>query len=125
MSRKVLVVDDSKTIRLILSRFLQELGFQVVEAADGRQALERLRQGDKPSLALVDWNMPEMNGYEFLVQMRADHAFDDVPVMMVTTENELSHVSQALEAGATEYVMKPFNLEIITEKLRLTGCLED
>ena len=124
MAKRALVVDDSKTIRLILSRFLHELGFQVLEAADGRQALDRLHQEGALDLALVDWNMPLMNGYEFLVQMRADHAYDNVPVMMVTTENELSHVAQALEAGATEYVMKPFNLEIITEKLRMAGCID-
>lgn len=122
--KQALVVDDSKTIRMILGRFLKDFGFQVTEAADGRQALDQLRDKGKFDLALVDWNMPEMNGYDFLVQMRANHNYDDVPVMMVTTENELAHVSLALEAGATEYVMKPFNLEIITEKLRMVGCLD-
>lgn len=118
---RALVIDDSKTMRSILGRILQQIGFEVAEAGDGRQGLDRLRQFGKPDLALVDWNMPEMNGCEFVRAVRADPAFSDLRLMMVTTENELSQVAAALDAGADEYVMKPFTREVIVEKLNLLG----
>ncbi len=116
-----LVVDDSSTIRMILKKFLTKLGFQVVEAADGREALERLREMAQADLVLVDWNMPEMNGVDFIRAVRAERAYDAVPLVMVTTNVELEQVAAALEAGANEYVMKPFTLDVIREKLELLG----
>lgn len=119
-----LVIDDSSTMRLILTRFLAKMGFQVVEAANGREALQRLREMGRTDLVLVDWNMPEMNGVDFVRSVRADHSFDDLPLVMVTTNTELEHVAEALEAGANEYVMKPFTMDVIREKLGLLGFLE-
>jgi|ERR1035438_5856556 two-component system chemotaxis response regulator CheY len=114
-----LIVDDSKTVRMILTRLLKEVGFQsFAQAGDGREALDRLRES-KPELVLVDWNMPVMSGFEFLVEMRSHREYDDVTVVMVTTESEMSQVASALEAGANEYVMKPFTKEVIQEKLQL------
>jgi len=116
-----MVVDDSKAIRLILSRNLSEMGYEVSSAADGAEALALLREGI--SLILVDWNMPRMNGLEFLKQLRADPRYSPVTVVMVTTETEVEQMVKALEAGANEYVMKPFTKEIIEDKLRLLGLL--
>lgn len=116
-----LVVDDSKAMRMILKQILKEMGFEVVEAGNGREALERLKQTAKTDLALVDWNMPEMNGFEFVCAVRADRAYDDVRMMMVTTESGISQMVKALEAGANEYVMKPFTKEVIREKLTIMG----
>ena len=119
-----LVIDDSSTMRLILKRFLAKMGFHVVEAANGREALERLREMGQTDLVLVDWNMPEMNGVDFVRSVRADRSFDNLPLVMVTTNTELEHVAEALEAGANEYVMKPFTMDVIREKLGLLGFLE-
>jgi two-component system chemotaxis response regulator CheY len=116
---KALIVDDSKTIRMILTRLLKEVGFQAfAQAGDGREALDRLQES-KPELVLVDWNMPVMSGFEFLVEMRSHRQYDDVVVVMVTTESEMSQVTSALEAGANEYIMKPFTKEVIQEKLAI------
>ncbi len=122
MSNQALVVDDSRTARLLVSRILREVGFEVAEAAHGREALDRLRELPDVSLALVDWNMPEMNGLEFVHAVRANSAYDDLLLMMVTTETEMEQVVVALQAGANEYVMKPFTREIIEEKLDLLGA---
>jgi two-component system chemotaxis response regulator CheY len=116
-----LVVDDSDVIRKILTAYLQKLGFQVTSAVNGREALEQLARMEKADIALVDWNMPEMDGITFLKEVRADVNYDSLPVMMVTTNSELAHVSQALEAGANEYIMKPFTADMLKEKLELLG----
>lgn len=116
-----LVIDDSRAMRMILKQILQEMGFQVSEAGNGREALDRLRQMEKADIALVDWNMPEMNGFEFVCAVRAEAAYNDVRLMMVTTESEMSQMVKALEAGANEYVMKPFTKEVIREKLAILG----
>jgi two-component system chemotaxis response regulator CheY len=100
---------------------LRGLDFEVVEAANGRQGLERLQEIGKVDLALVDWNMPEMNGLEFIRSVRAEHSYDGVLLMMVTTETEMANVVRALAAGANEYVMKPFTQEVIVEKLQIFG----
>jgi two-component system chemotaxis response regulator CheY len=120
---QTLVIDDSGTVRTILARIMRSLGFEVTEARNGREALTRLQQMSKPEVVLVDWNMPEMNGLEFIRAMRADPNYEGTRVMMITTENEVSRVALALEAGADEYVMKPFTREIIVEKLLLLGVL--
>jgi len=117
---RALVIDDSKSIRSILSKILIEIGFSVEEAANGLEALDII-QKDKVELALVDWNMPDMNGYEFIQEVRKDNTYKDMRLMMVTTETEMNKVVEALEAGANEYVMKPFTKEMIVEKLALMG----
>jgi len=118
---RVLVIDDSKAMRSILGRMLRGIGFEVVEASDGRDALEKLKVAGKVDLALVDWNMPEMNGYEFVQAVRSEHTYDGTLLMMVTTETEMEQVTKALGAGANEYVMKPFTQEVIMEKLQMLG----
>ena len=92
-----------------------------MEAADGREALARLREIDHADLALVDWNMPEMNGLEFVRAVRAEPAYDDMPLMMVTAESDMKNMILALESGANEYVMKPFTKEVLREKIELLG----
>jgi len=118
---RALIIDDSKAMRSILGRMLRGLGFEVVEAANGRDAISRLQEVGKVDLALVDWNMPEMNGLDFIRAVRADHIYDGVLLMMVTTETEMDNVVRALAAGANEYVMKPFTPEVILEKLQIFG----
>jgi two-component system chemotaxis response regulator CheY len=102
---------------------LRGAGFEVVEAANGAQALDRLQTSGKVELALVDWNMPEMNGYEFLCAARANHAYDETKIVMVTTETEILQVKAALEKGANEYIMKPFTKDAVIEKIQLLGLL--
>ncbi|MFN8545614.1 MAG: response regulator [Candidatus Binatia bacterium] len=119
---RALVVDDSRAIRVVIGRLLREVGFEVVEAGNGREGLERLKEG-RPDVILVDWNMPEMNGFEFVVAVRAQSAWDDVPLMMVTTETETEQMARALEAGANEYVMKPFSRDALLEKLAVLGVV--
>jgi len=119
---KALVVDDSKAVRMILGRTLKEIGYEVSEAGDGRQALEVIAR-DKAGMKLVlaDWNMPEMNGLELLKHVRQDRELDSMVVVMVTTETDIDQMVTALEAGANEYVMKPFTKEILMGKLQLAG----
>ena len=116
-----LIVDDSTVIRKILTMYLQKLGFNVTAAVNGRDGLACLKGMAKADVVLVDWNMPEMDGISFLRAVRADMEYDALPVMMVTTNAEMSNVAQALDAGANEYVMKPFTADMIREKLELLG----
>lgn len=118
---KALVVDDSRSMRAILAKQLRELGFQVVEAAGGAEALRSLHAGGPFELVLLDWNMPEMDGQEVLTLIRSEPAYKGVRVMMVTTESEMSQVSVALDAGANEYLMKPFDRDALLQKLILLG----
>lgn len=118
---KALVIDDSRAMRLILGRMLRELGMEVAEAADGREGLAQLDDGLAPSLVLVDWNMPEMTGIEFVEAVRRPPYSSTAKVVMVTTETEVPQVVRALQAGADEYVMKPFTKDAIFEKLQLLG----
>ena len=118
---KALVVDDSKAIRSIIGKHLKALGFEVFEADNGVDALMRLKKMGGADIVLLDWNMPEMDGFEFLRRVREDQEFSEVRVMMVTTESEMSQVAKALEAGASEYLMKPFTKEALVEKLVLLG----
>jgi two-component system, chemotaxis family, chemotaxis protein CheY len=124
---KAIVVDDSRTIRRILAATLGELGFEVCQAENGRAALDAVEheRGATPiSLALVDWNMPEMNGLEFLKRVRSDERNAALVVIMVTTETAIDQMATALEAGANEYVMKPFTKDVIKDKLRLLGVMQ-
>ncbi len=118
---RALVVDDSTAIRRIIGRILKELGFEVFEAGHGKEALAQLAAIGIPELALVDWNMPEMNGYELLCTIRADPTYNNLCIMMVTTESEMSQMTKALEAGANEYLMKPFTKEMVAAKLEILG----
>ncbi|RME67942.1 MAG: response regulator [Verrucomicrobia bacterium] len=118
---KALVVDDSKTTRMIIGRILRECGFEIHEAGNGQEALDKLEEIGCPEIALVDWNMPEMTGIEFVKAAREDSRYDDMKIMMVTTESEVEQVQAALEAGANEYAMKPFTKDVIEEKLALLG----
>lgn len=120
----VLVIDDSTTIRMILKEQLKKLGFEVTEAGDGRQGLSCLRKMAQVDLVLVDWNMPEMDGISFVRAVRADSDYATLPMMMVTTNVELSNINDALEAGVNEYIMKPFTADILREKLQLLGFLQ-
>ena len=119
---QAMVVDDSRAVRLILSRNLAEVGYEVCAASDGAEAIALLRE--ELTLILVDWNMPRMNGLEFLEKLRADPRYASVKVMMVTTETEVDQMVKALAAGADEYVMKPFTKEILADKLRILGLIE-
>jgi len=121
MDVRALVVDDSRAMRVLMTRMLKEIGFDVQEAGDGREALTRLREMGEVDIVLVDWNMPEMDGLEFLRAVRSDRGWDDIRVMMVTTECGMDEVMSALQEGADDYVMKPFDKEIIREKLILLG----
>jgi two-component system, chemotaxis family, chemotaxis protein CheY len=124
MSR-AMVIDDSRSIRMILGKMLTEMGYQVSQAANGKEALAAVEQETEPlSLVLVDWNMPEMNGLEFVKNFRANARFSSVPLLMVTTETEIEQVQNALAAGANEYVMKPFTKEVISDKLRMIGAIQ-
>ena len=118
---KAMVVDDSRAIRMILARTLRDLGFEVQEAANGSEALDRLGAGVPPDLIMADWNMPVMDGLELLRAIRDSPTYGAVPVVMVTTEAEIEQMSIALAAGATEYVMKPFTPDVVYEKLELLG----
>ena len=120
-----LVLDDSRAMRLILRRILLDCGFEVIEAGDGQQALEVVAAAPEvPVLALIDWNMPVMNGLEFVQAVRAEPAYRQMTLMMVTTESEHSQIVRALAAGAHEYVLKPFTAEIIMDKLSLLGLTQ-
>jgi two-component system chemotaxis response regulator CheY len=116
-----LVIDDSRTVRAIIGKTLRDEGFAVSEAGDGRAALDVLARTPDVTLVLVDWNMPVMDGLEFITAVRADRAYDGVKVVMVTTETEQVQVARALAAGADEYVMKPFTRDILVAKLSLLG----
>jgi two-component system, chemotaxis family, chemotaxis protein CheY len=107
----------------VIGKMVSEMGVTTTFAANGRDAIDQLNALGKPDFALVDWNMPEMNGFEFLVAVRADPRYADLPLVMVTTETEMSQVMKALEHGANEYVMKPFTADILRDKLDMLGLV--
>jgi two-component system chemotaxis response regulator CheY len=115
---KILVVDDSKAIREIERKYLEELGFEVLEAENGEEAFKILEENSDIKLILLDWHMPVMNGYEFLLKLRSNLNWSDIKVMMVTTENQQKSVIEAIMAGANEYLMKPFDKEMLEVKVR-------
>ena len=118
---RALVIDDSRAMRSILRRILGQAGFDVVEAEHGQEAIELLQAGPLPAVALIDWNMPVMNGLEFIEAVRDREEWRGVTLMMVTTEGEQGNIVRALAAGAHEYVIKPFTPEVILDKLSLLG----
>ena len=117
-----LIIDDSRAMRRILRQIVQPLGFDILEAGDGQEGLVQLSaHPDEVEVTLVDWNMPVMNGLEFVKRVRSDAAYADMKLMMVTTETEQAQMARALMAGVDEFVMKPFTADILVEKLRLIG----
>ena len=120
MSRTCLVVDDSRVVRKLARRMLEANGFIVTEAEDGQQALDACRQA-LPDGVLLDWNMPVMNGIEFLRALRAEFGPDRPTVLFCTTETDMSFIADALASGAQEYIMKPFDAEILLGKLAEVG----
>jgi two-component system chemotaxis response regulator CheY len=120
---RALIVDDSRFMRGFLRGLLGQRGIECEEAADGRSGLGMLHSGRRFDLALVDWNMPEMNGLEMVQRLRAE-GFSDLKVMMVTTEAENEFIERALDAGANEYLMKPFDGEALSEKMAMLGLVE-
>jgi two-component system chemotaxis response regulator CheY len=121
-SLSCLLVDDSSTIRTIVRPMLVNLGCRVTEAADGQQALEACAK-ELPVAILLDWNMPVMNGLDFLKALRATPGGDAPVVIFCTTENDISRISAAIEAGANEYIMKPFDQEILRSKFLQVGLI--
>ena len=119
---RALVVDDSTAVRLYLRKILIPCGFEVVEAKNGREGLERVRE-QPVDLVLLDWNMPVMDGYEFLGNLRRMPGGDAPKVVFCTTENDVAHIARALHAGANEYIMKPFDKDIVTAKFQEVGLI--
>ena len=120
---RALIVDDSRFVRGYLRGLLEEKGIECEEAADGQAGMEQLKSRPPYDVALVDWNMPVMDGLDMLKQLRAQ-GYSGIKVMMVTTEAENDYILRALDAGADEYLMKPFDDEALTEKLAMLGLVE-
>lgn len=118
---RALVVDDSRAMRAILGKLMESHGYEVVHAGDGAEAIQRLEDGPLPDIALVDWNMPVMDGLQFVSTVRRDDRWRNITLMMVTTESEQSQIVRALAAGAHEYIIKPFTADAIADKLALLG----
>ena len=120
---KILIIDDSKAMRTFLGHLVSELHLASAEADDGLHGLEVLRATPDIDVALVDWDMPRMNGFEFVQAVRADPRFAELKLMMVTTQNSMDRVAAALHAGANDFLMKPVSLESLEDKLRLLGVV--
>lgn len=121
-----LIIDDSRAMRRILRQIVEPLGFEILEAGHGQEGLACLHMAGKVEVTLVDWNMPVMNGLEFVKAVRADDSWNQMKLVMVTTETEPAQMARALMAGVDEFVMKPFTADILIEKLRLIGvAMED
>ena len=121
---RALIVDDSRTMRIIIAKIIKELGFETGEAGNGVEALAWVEEHGFPELICVDWNMPEMNGLEFVREARQKPGNDCSQIMMITTESEADNVVAALESGANEYLMKPFTKESVQDKLILLGLTQ-
>jgi two-component system chemotaxis response regulator CheY len=120
---RALVIDDSRTMRRIIGRVLNDNGFEVIEAEHGQDALDAIRSGPVPDLACVDWNMPVMDGLTFVTEVRKQPDWRSITLMMVTTESEYGQIVRALAAGAHEYLIKPFTADALTDKLSMLGLL--
>lgn len=121
--RKILLVDDAKNVRFICGSIVRSCGFETLEAENGQEALEVVRAHPDIDVVLLDWNMPVMDGLSFLKKLRAEPLPTQPHVVMCTTENEFERIAEAMQAGANEYIMKPFTDEIIREKLEEIGAL--
>jgi two-component system chemotaxis response regulator CheY len=122
---RALLIDDSRAVRIIVGQILRDLGMEVLLAGNGVEALEQIKQNPDVELMLVDWNMPEMNGIEFIRAVRSQRAFDSVRILMVTSEAQSDHVNEAINAGANEYLMKPFSKEVLVAKLNLLDVIQE
>ncbi len=120
---RALVIDDSRVMRRIVAGILEGLGYEVQQAGHGREGLDVLEGGYDPDLVCVDWNMPVMDGLQFVSAVRANPAWRRLTIMMITSESEHSNIVRALAAGAHEYVIKPFTADAIRDKLALLGLL--
>ncbi len=120
---QALVIDDSRVMRKLLGSMLGQFGFEVAEAGNGVEGLERLGAGTLPSVVLVDWNMPEMNGVDMIRTLRARREWDPLRILMVSSETSPEQVAQALAAGADEYLMKPFTADSLRSKLEMLGLV--
>ena len=120
---QALIIDDSRAMRHILRRIVEPLGFQVSEAGHGVEGLRRLNEQPGTELVLVDWNMPEMNGLEFVKAVRANPMNEPTRLVMVTSETEPAQMARALMAGVDEFIMKPFTSELLVNRLQLIGVL--
>lgn len=118
-----LVIDDSRAMRMVIGGFLRDLGYIVDEAGQGQEALSLLSRGEPRDIVLVDWNMPVMNGLEFIKAVRSDPRYADTRLLVITSETEVGQMVNALSAGADEYLMKPFTDESLCSKLELLGLL--
>ena len=121
---KTLIIDDSRTMRRLLASYISEFSNEVIEAGVGIEALEQLNRFPSIDLALVDWDMPRMNGLEFVKAVRAEGKFAEMKLMMVTSHNAMEDIGLALEEGANDFLMKPLTGEMVTDKLRLLGLVE-
>jgi two-component system chemotaxis response regulator CheY len=117
-----LIVDDSSVIRKVARRILEDLSFQIVEAADGEEGLKAC-QSKMPEAILLDWSMPGMDGYDFLLKLRKEPDGDKPIVVFCTTENDVAQIARAMRAGANEYVMKPFDRDIMRAKFAEAGLI--
>ncbi len=120
--KSCLVVDDSKVVRMVARKILEDLNFEILEAADGQEAMDTCSV-QMPDAILLDWNMPIMNGLEFLKALRQTPGGDIPIVVFCTTENDMKHIQEAMSSGANEYIMKPFDSEIIETKFAQVGLL--
>jgi len=120
---QALVIDDDPAILLMITSILNGLGYQVTTAVDGHQGWQRLTESSPPDVIFVDWNMPVMNGLEFVKSVRSKPQYNNLPIIMVTTELEISQLALTMDAGVSEYIMKPFAPIMIIEKLQMVGVL--
>jgi two-component system chemotaxis response regulator CheY len=120
--KRCLIVDDSRVVRKVARRIVEDLRFEADEAADGQQALDACRKG-MPDAVLLDWNMPVMNGIDFLRALRREPGGERPVVVFCTTENDMNHIAEAMRSGANEYIMKPFDSEIIESKFSEVGLV--
>lgn len=123
--RQCLLVDDSRVVRKVSRKIIEPLGFAIAEAEDGKVALDYCTSQGLPELIMLDWNMPVMNGLEFLIALRKLPGGEKPVVIFCTTENDMSHIQQAMASGANEYIMKPFDEEIVTNKLRQLSLIDN
>ena len=122
---RALVIDDSRAMRRIVGSILEDFGYEIRQAGDGREALDVLEEGFVPDLCCIDWNMPVMDGLQFVFAVRANPVYRQVTLMMVTTESETGQIVKALAAGAHEYLIKPFTADAMRDKLALLGLLPE
>jgi two-component system chemotaxis response regulator CheY len=125
MQMLAMVIDDSRTARLVIGNMLRELGMEVISAANGVEGIAQLSKNPDVELILLDWNMPEMNGLDFLRTVRSQMAYQHIRILMATSEAHTNQVNEALKAGASEYLMKPFNKDILVAKLNLLDVIPE